>query len=252
MKRIVLVFAAGALLAGCSTQASREAEMQRMRSAEYNAQLGITYLREGNLEQARGKLHKALEQNDEHAVAHNAMGVLQEKLGKDDLAEKHFKKAIRYAPKDSDARNNYAQFLCRAKRIEDAEKEFLRAVDDPLYEGRATAMTNFGLCLMAIPDLNRAEDWFRQALQADTKNVPALYWMAQLSFERERHLAARGFLQRFEQLSKHTPQSLWLGVRIERELGGRDREASLGVMLKGMFPESDEAELYRKFEKKPR
>ena len=43
---------------------------------------------------------------------------------------------------------------------------------------------------------------------------------------------------------------LWLGVRLERHLGNRDAEASQGMALKKLFPDSQEKEGISKLAKK--
>ena len=68
--------------------------------------------------------------------------------------------------------------------------------------------------------------------------------MAELSFELERHLQARGYLQRFEDAARrHTARTLWLGIRIERALGDRDAEASYALQLEKNFPDAKETQL---------
>ena len=46
-------------------------------AAQYNAQLGAQYLQRGDLDQAREKLTKALEQDDDNALAHVTYAKLQ-------------------------------------------------------------------------------------------------------------------------------------------------------------------------------
>ena len=42
----------------------------------------------------------------------------------------------------------------------------------------------------------------------------------------------------FEELSDHTPQSLWLGIRLARALGDKDALASYELTLKKLYPGS--------------
>jgi type IV pilus assembly protein PilF len=50
-------------------------------------------------------------------------------------------------------------------------------------------------------------------------------------------------LQRYLEVGAHTAQSLWLGIRIERELGDRDALASYSLQLEKSYPDSEEARL---------
>ena len=65
--------------------------------------------------------------------------------------------------------------------------------------------------------------------------------MASITYDSGRYLPARAYIQRYSEIARHVPQSLWLGVLIERELGDRDAEASYALSLEKNFPDSEEA-----------
>jgi type IV pilus assembly protein PilF len=67
--------------------------------------------------------------------------------------------------------------------------------------------------------------------------------MSVISYDVARYLPARAYLQRYLEIGRHTPQSLWLGIRIERELGDKDALASYTLQLENGFPDSTEAGL---------
>ena len=80
-------------------------------------------------------------------------------------------------------------------------------------------------------------------MRADPRFGIALLNMAELSFNNEQYLAARGYMQRFEEVSKHNSRSLWLGIRIEKKLGDKDAVSSLAMLLKANYPDSPETQL---------
>jgi type IV pilus assembly protein PilF len=65
--------------------------------------------------------------------------------------------------------------------------------------------------------------------------------MSRLSLQQGNHLRARAYLQRYVSVGRHTPETLWLGVQIERELGDKKALASYSSKLRKDFPDSDEA-----------
>ena len=65
--------------------------------------------------------------------------------------------------------------------------------------------------------------------------------MCEISFKLPNHLSARGYLQRYQQVARHTAKSLWLGIQIEQELGDKDAVSSYVLQLKNNFPDSQEA-----------
>jgi type IV pilus assembly protein PilF len=120
---------------------------------------------------------------------------------------------------------------------------FLRAVDNPLYPTPEVAFTNAGLCAYNNGDMITAETQFRKALQRNPTVVPALLHMSSIAYENEKYLSARGYLQRYLAVAKHNAQSLWLGIRIERELGDRDALSSYELLLRANYPDSNEVML---------
>ena len=67
--------------------------------------------------------------------------------------------------------------------------------------------------------------------------------MSQLSFDNTNFLSARAYLQRYLVISRHSPASLWLGIKVERKLGDEDALSSYELSLKNNFPDSIEAGL---------
>ncbi len=211
--------------------------------AEVHTQLGIGYLREGKLDQAYNRLQRALEADPGYSTAHNAMGLLQEQLKDPKKAEQHYRRAISLNPGDSAARNNYGGFLCRQDRYQEGEAEFIKATENPLYQTPEIAYANAGVCMKLAGDGDKAERYLRRALQINPKIPQALIAMSEVSYDKERYLTARAYLQRYLAVAPHTSQSLWLGVRIERELGDKNTASSYALLLKSNYPDSRETQL---------
>lgn len=240
--RIALLFLMALALGACSNAAVRQEEEQLIKSSQLNTELGLAYLRERDLERALIKLTKALEQDPSNAKAHAAIAVTYENLVRPDKAENHYARAVELDPMDSYARNAYAVFLCRKGEVDTALKHFDAAVDNPLYPQPEVALANAGQCARS-KDSVLAERYLRTALRRNAQFAPALFQMARISFENSNALSARGYLQRYLAVAKHTPQTLWLGIQVERELGDRDAVASYSLLLQGQFPDSEEARL---------
>lgn len=214
--------------------------------AETNVKLGIGYMQQGKPDLALGRLQRALELEPNLASGHNAIAILYEQLGKIDLADEHYQRAVELKPQDSAAHNNYGTFLCSKRNLLDkAEQQFLEALKNPLYDTPEFAYENAGLCAKRKPDVAKAEQYFRKALELNPRLPTSLYQMALINFEAQRYLPARAYLQRYAEIARHTPQSLWLGIRIERELGDKNAVSSYSLYLKSNFPDSDEARLLR-------
>lgn len=232
------------LLAACAGT-PMQGDVDPQKSAELNAELGLRYMLNGKNELALQKLERALEYDPDSAQAHHYLGELYRRLEKPELARDHYRAAIGADPKYSAARNNYAAFLCSEGDAREGERQFLKVLDNPVYERPEAVYENLALCMRRAGEPAKAESYFRQALDIDPGLPQSLFAMAELQFEQGDHLSARAHLQRYQEVARHTPRSLWLGVRIEQALGDKDAVASYGMLLEGEFPESDQAQRYR-------
>ena len=213
--------------------------------ARINTQLGFGYIRENQLDLAWKRLHKALEADPRYTTAHNGMALLYIRLGDPAKAEEHFQKAVRYSPGDSSSQTNYGSFLCSQGRYEEGEQRHLQALKNSLYATPEVAYVNAGLCAKEAGELDRAETYLRSALTIDPELRTALLAMSEINFEQGFYLQARAYLQRYLAVSRHNARTLWLGIRIERELGDKDALASYALQLRSDYPDSEEARALR-------
>ncbi|OGT65854.1 MAG: type IV pilus biogenesis/stability protein PilW [Gammaproteobacteria bacterium RIFCSPLOWO2_02_FULL_47_50] len=211
--------------------------------AEANLNLGVAYMQRGDYEKALDKLNKALAADTRHTPTYNALGLLYQKLGKPEQAEQYFKQALSINQNDAHTLNNYGQFLCDEGRYDQAQEAFLKAASNPLYEVPEIPITNAGTCALENNQPDMAEQHFRNALDKNPKVPVALIQMSQLSYDQGNYLSARGYLQRYLEVAKHTAHSLWLGIQIEQNLGDKNTLSSYALLLKNNFPNSREAGL---------
>ncbi len=245
MRRITLLISlfAMVLLAGCSNPVREGVDTEK--AAQANADLGLRYMMQGNYEVAMQKLNHALTYEPNHVPTHHYLGELYRRLERYDDADKHFRRALRYSDgEDSLLQNNYGSFLCSQGRINEGVRLFQKVLDNPVYPRRDQVYENLGLCLERKPDHDQAEMYLRKGLELNPQAPKSLLAMARLSLDRKSYLSARAYLQRYSEVARHTPESLWLGIRVERILGDKNALASYGLLLKGNFPNARETRLY--------
>jgi len=231
------------VLVGCVTSPAYELDdAKRAKLISTHVQAANIYLQRGQLDFAKEKLDKALALDSDDSQANNMMAVLQWRFKNYDMAEEHFRRAVREDAKNAEAQNNFGAFLCERNRVDEAEVWFRKAVANPLYKTPAAAYENAGLCFIKVKAYPKAEKNFRDALAIDSRLPNSLYYMARITYESGRTLAARGFLQRYFQSTKDTPQALLLAVRVEHALKNKNDEASYALRLRGKFPTSPEAQ----------
>ena len=245
MRRWRRLCCAALLLSGCATSTPKTEESASTHGrADNYVQLGIEYAKQGDYKTAVAKLQKALEIEPDFADAHHVIAVVYNRIGDKPQAEQYFKRALDLDRKDPQTLNDYGLFLCAGGKHQAADELFARAMANPLYATPEIARANAGVCAARAQDYPQAENYLRAAL-ADNPRLPtALLEMADISFRLNRYLPARGYLQRYLESARHTARSLWLGIRIERQLGDRDAAASYALALKSKYPDSEEARLF--------
>jgi type IV pilus assembly protein PilF len=241
--RALVRLIAMALLATATAAPADEPKMdrkQREEAAVVNAQLGMEYMRQGDLVSARDKVEKALGQAPNQASVQMAAAFLYDRLGENEKAEAAFEHALKLGKGDPDVLNNFGAFLCRKGDKKRGESYFLEAARSPLYRTPAVAYANAGRCARADGRPQDAERYFRQALALKADQPDALYQLADLHHELGNELQARGFLQRYNAVAPASAASLWLGYRIERALGDTAQAADYAARLKKNFATSPE------------
>lgn len=239
MKHAAVVLAFGlcslASLTACTGTSSQRAT-QPERAAEINLELGIDYMRRGDLAQAKEKIDRSLDQNPRNADAQSFAGMLYDRLGEAGKADSHYERAVSLAPENPEILNNYAVYLCRKNRFERGEKLALKAAGNPLYRTPEVAYLNAGNCALNAGDIDRAGENYRRALKVSPRFGQALLQMADLEFRQDNYVSARAFLTRYLEVGRTDPTTLWLGVRIERGLGNDAEAQHYARRLKSEYP----------------
>jgi type IV pilus assembly protein PilF len=235
---VLLVSAAALVLVGCSSASNRA--KKKGDASNYNMQLGMAYLNQGDLGLAKEKLDRAVVENPGDPNVHSAMAMLQDRLGHPDQADKEFKAALSLGPRNPDVLNNYAVYLCRSGRVDDGVKAFDEAAHNALYRTPEAAYTNAGVCLRGAKRDTQAAMSFRRALRVRPNFAEAAYQLADLDFRRGEIKDARETVDQFIGAFEPTPDLLLVGVQIARKQGDRMAEERFARKLRMDFPSSDQ------------
>lgn len=225
-----------ALLTGCASDGNKTRDL-----AQIYTQMGATYFKRGDYALARERLERALENKPDYAPAHQVMAEVFSRQNRLADAERHYHTALELDGDNPTLLNNYAVFLCGNNRLADSEQYFLRAVSDPDYSTPALAYENLGMCMLRVPDVAKAEEYFKAALKHDPKLANPLVRLTRLKFDKSEFINARAFFQRYMEVGPPTPGMLFLGIQIERRLGDKSAEKRLSETLTTQFPDSPEA-----------
>ena len=240
---ILLLLLLPGLLSCNDTGSNLRPDITTSDAVKANINLGVEYMRMGDYNKALDRLERARKMDTGYYETYNMLGMLYQQLGEMKDAERSFKKALSLNNNDPATLNNYGQLQYVLHQYDKAIGLFMQAASNPLYQTPEIAYYNAGRCEQAKKDNAAAERYYRRALQISPKMPESLIRMSEISFAKKNYLSARGYLQRYLAVAKHTAATLWLGIQIERKLGDANAVSSYALLLRNTFPDSKEAAL---------
>lgn len=252
---MVIGLCISAFLSGCATSQSESVAINKNTLSSEGAQqaytsLGLQYLQSGDSVNAKSAVQKALDINLDYAPSYNALALIFQFEGEIALAEKYYQKAIDLEPDSAMFHNNFGAFLFSEKRFQEACAELAKATEDPFYNSRSQAFENLGRCYQEIGRNDVAVHAFERSLKTGGVRPLALVELSDIYLSNGNMLKAEEFFSQFTELvnSKkvnHSSKSLWVGIRLARENNKVSLATTYTLLLKNMYPESDEYKKYK-------
>ncbi len=210
-------------------------------ASRINVQLGINYLRQGDLQTAQQKLDRALKEDPNNPAAHSAMALLDERLGKAKDAEREYRRALSLSHGAPAELNSYGVFLCSHGRADEGVRYFEEAATNPLYNTPWAAYANAGVCLQGVHRDADAMAQYERALQSNPGFGEAALHAADLDFSNHRYAEARLRIDLYLLSHRPTPDLLLLGWRISSAQNDSVGQSRYGGRLAREFPDSTQA-----------
>jgi len=238
LKMSRIAFVTLMLFSGCVSQNSQSfgQNFDQNKAAKNRVSLGLTYLKNGNFSQAKYNLDKALEFAPRSADANFAMAYYYQSVSELEQAENAYQFAMGLDPKNANIANSYGAFLCQNGDYEKAKTYFLKAVNTSSYVSSAETYENLALCSQNQGRPEDAIQYLRSAVNHQPGRASSLYLLAQSLVETQQWQEAREILNRYEKVSRISPQSLLMAMKIERGTGNDTAADGYLNMLLRMFP----------------
>ena len=243
------------VLVGCVTEETNEGTGERVPQTDKKADkksalndyitLANGYMKDGKRASALIAINKGLAIDDESPELLNALAVYYMTDGEDELAEKEYKKSIRYNSNDTASYLNYGVFLYGHKRYSEACDMLKKATEDVMYPKRNAAFLNYGICLKHEGKMEAAEEAFRRSYVNNARNPTVLLQLAELKFETGDFEQSTQLYEKLLSMTKQNAESLWLGIRLAHVMGQEDKQASYALFLKNEFPSSSQYNEYK-------
>ena len=211
------------------------------KEVEARVQIALTYLQDGKPDMALSHLKTALDVDPKSARVNEVTALCLEQTGEFDLADKHFKKMLKYKPEYSRGRSNYASYLMRRERYEDAYDQFQVVVDDIYFKGRAIAFKQLGYCAAKLGKIDEVEPAYQRAVGLDRTMYMAKLELAEIKYDNGEYADAQLYLGGYrKQVQTASARALLLGIKLARVFEDKGDEASFALALKNLYPRSAE------------
>ncbi|MEM8593802.1 MAG: type IV pilus biogenesis/stability protein PilW [Pseudomonadota bacterium] len=234
------------MLSGCVTTkynaGFKTEEKTKSERLETKIKIALQYVNLGEPSRALSVLREEQKKNANDPALNEALGLVFQKTKEYALANQHFQKALKYNPKYTRGRNNYAVFLYEAGSYRESCQQLEIVTRDVYYENRSNAYSNMGLCYLKLGNVARAKQSYVKSLQLQPDNAQSLLELAHLQYQVKDLARAQKNLKTFHMLvPKGVARSLSLGYKLATRLG-RSSEASIYKQaLKRLYPTSKEA-----------
>lgn len=140
---------------------------ERKKRSSLHTQIGTSLLKNGRLPEALGELRKAVELDNDNAVAHNNIALVYLFRNRLNLAEKHLKRALTLQSNYTEAKNNLGRVYIESKKFKLAVKILEEATEDLTYTEPQKTYGNLSLAYFEMGDTDNALIFIEKSLNYD-------------------------------------------------------------------------------------
>ena len=225
------------------TESDETGERKR---ARIRIELALGYFEQGKATIALDEIKQAIVADPGFADAYSLRGLIYMRLNDFGFAEESFNKALSIHPLDPNVLHNLGWLKCQQALYPQAIKHFGQALANPLYGERAKTLMAQGLCQARAGLRQDAESSLIKSYEYDASNPVTGFNLANLLFQRSDFIRAQFYIRRLNNSDLANAESLWLGIKVERQLSNPGAMSQLATQLEKRFPQSPEAASYRR------
>ncbi|MEO6102117.1 MAG: tetratricopeptide repeat protein, partial [Pseudoxanthomonas sp.] len=197
---IRLALAAGLMVLLCvacsGTQEKSSTDPRALSSAgRGNLRMAESALAQKQIDQALAFAQSAERSDPKSPNVQLVLAMVHQAAGDERKAERSLNTALRLAPDAGAVLNAHGAWLCEHGAPDKADIEFGRALRDRNYLDPTQVLTNAGKCALRAKRLERAEGYFRQALDITPEDPQLLFLLATTELRQDKFLEARAFAQ---------------------------------------------------------
>jgi type IV pilus assembly protein PilF len=255
----LLVFGCSFFLSGCATQSGLDGakstrseivtdsdDSSDRKRARIHVELAAGYFDQGKTNFALDEIKLAIVADSTFSDAYSLRGLVYMHLNDFAFAEESFNKALSVKHNDANVLHNLGWMKCQQGLFTQALVYFSKALSDPQYLARAKTLMAQGLCQVRSGQLKDAEASLLKSYEYDAGNPVTGYNLANLLYQGKEFARAQFYIRRINNSELANAETLWLGIKVEKQLGNPDAVAQLASQLEKRFAQSKEMAAYRR------
>ena len=232
----LLVIISSVYLFACAGQ-SGDPHIDHVQAAKTRVSLGLTYLKNGNFQQAKVNLDRALNFAPDLPDTHFAMAYYYQTVDEHRLAEAAYLQALDIDDSNPEVLNAYGAFLCQQRRFQQAQTILLQAVNTVPYAHGAATYENMAICARDEGRNVAAISHLKSALKHDPNRLSSADMLLPLALAEQQWQDARMALHRIEQLASVSSETIEKAMIIEYNLGNIAAARDFRDTLLRLYPE---------------
>lgn len=232
----LIVITSSLYLFACAGQ-SGDPHADHVQAAKTRVSLGLTYLKNGNWQQAKVNLDRALNFAPELSDTHFAMAYYYQTVDEVRLAEAAYLQALDIDENNPEVLNAYGAFLCQQRRFQQAQTTLLKAVNTLQYAHGAATYENLAICARAEERNDAAISYLKSALKHDPNRLNSATMLLQLALAEQQWQDAKMALHTVEKLAAVSSETIEKAIIIEYHLGNIAAARDFRDTLLQLYPQ---------------
>jgi type IV pilus assembly protein PilF len=221
-------------------------ESDQRKRARIRVELALGYFQQGKTNIALDEIKLAIAADPTFSDAYSLRGLVYLALSDFAFAEESFNKALSIRPRDPNVLHNLGWLKCQQAAYPSSLAYFEQALSDPAYMGRAKTLMAQGLCQVRAGLPKEAENSLLKSYEYDAGNPVTGYNLSKLLFQKSDFTRAQFYIRRLNNTDFANAESLWLGIKVERQMGNPQAVEQLASQLEKRFGQSPESNAYRR------
>ena len=212
-------------------------------TADYHYKMGVTALDEQNPTAALKEFLLAEEADDRDPKIQSSLAYAYWLKQAHDLAEQHYKNAIKFSDNDPEYYQNIAALYLSIGRYDDSILAFQAAAENLLFDRSEQAWTGIGLANFQKQDYPAAERAYRKAMAINSRYYLAPFHLGELYYSQDRPVEALDMFSITVDLAPGFPNGhYWQGL-VYMKMKDPDEAKQSFMEVVRLAPQSETARL---------